>query len=170
MYPRFLTLALALVALLLPAAGWAQAPWVTVDPAGGGFSVQMPVTPTRNASKAPEDMGDVELYVATADREVYLAGWVDYVPSFTFDTQAELAANRDNFLKGMEGATLTGSKARNLGEHPGIEFTGEGPGYFIRSRVYIVGRRPYQLIAVVPAAKAASPNIARFLDSFTLKR
>ena len=35
----------------------------------------------------------------------FLIGWVDYDPSFNFNRQAELEANRDNFVKGIK-ATL----------------------------------------------------------------
>ena len=36
------------------------------------------------------------------------------------------------------------------------------------ARVYIVGRRPYQLITVTPAGRDASANRARFFSSFQL--
>jgi hypothetical protein len=45
-------------------------------------------------------------FVAKDTVNVYLIGWVDYDPSFNFNRQSELDANRDNFVKGIN-ATLT---------------------------------------------------------------
>ena len=102
----------------------------------------------------------------TPTRELYMVGWVDYDPKYNFGVQAELEANRDNFVKELK-ATLLGTTPIKLGAHPGIEFKAEVPGQAdIISRVYIVGRRPYQLIALTPAGRGPSANVERFLSSF----
>ena len=99
--------------------------------------------------------------------EIFIVGWVDYDPKFNFDVQKELEANRDNFIKGVKAKLLTTTKA-SYGTNPGIEFTAESEQAFFRSWVYVVGRRPYQLIAVSPKGATSSPNVARFHSSFTL--
>jgi hypothetical protein len=163
---------LSLVLLAAPAAR-AQTPagWVKFSPAGSPFAVLMPAQPKeeKKTTESPKGPYTTTLYSAVSpEREIYLVGWVDYDPKFNFGVQAELEANRDNFIKSLK-ATLLGTTPVKLGAYPGIEFKAEVPGKVdIVSRVYIVGRRPYQLIAVTPAGRDASANLRRFFSSFQL--
>jgi hypothetical protein len=165
---RVVVLCLSLLAGLLPMPSLAQG-WTRFTPAEGMFSVEMPAPPKRQENPIPPGPaapGRTVLYTATADREVYLAGWGEYAPTFKFDIQAELDANRDNFVKGMKTAAGPTTRISFKGA-PGIEFTTQDPGkWFARVRVYIIDNKPYQLIALVPADRASSPNIAKFLGSF----
>ncbi len=166
------TLILAVAAALLSLAFQTPpAGWLKFTSEEGRFSVLMP------GPDAPKDMAEtrtdpkvgsytVHLFAKKAEKGFFMAGWVDYAPSFNFGVQAELAANRDNFIKSAK-ANLLGTTRIRLGAHPGIEFKAEIPGRAdIVSRVYIVGRRPYQLITVAPAGRDASANRARFFSSF----
>jgi hypothetical protein len=161
------------LALLTALNVWAQTPadWVKFSPAGSPFSVLMPSEPKKDekTSESPNGPYTTTLYTATTpERELYLVGWVDYDPKFNFGVQAELEANRDNFIKGVK-AKLLGTTPIRLGTYPGIEFKAELTGRFdIVSRVYIVGRRPYQLIQLTPAGREASANRERFFSSFKL--
>ncbi len=83
------------------------------------------------------------------------------------NVQGELAANRDNFIKGVK-ATLVAEKPIKLGVHPGIEFSAESPQATFLARVYVVGPRPYMLAAVTLKGKDDGPNINKFFSSFTL--
>ena len=162
--------ALSLVLLTAPGV-WAQTPaeWVKFSPAGAPFSVLMPSEPKKDekTSESPNGPYTTTLYTSVSpDRELYLVGWVDYDPKFNFGVQAELEANRDNFIKGVKARLLSTTPVK-LGTYPGIEFRTELTGQFdIVSRVYIVGRRPYQLIHLTPAGRDASANRERFFTSF----
>ena len=166
---------LALLSFVLLAApvAWAQTPaeWVKFSPTGSPFTVLLPVQPkeAKQTTESPNGPYTTVLFNSVSpEREIYLVGWVDYDPKFNFGVQAELEANRDNFVKSVK-ATLLGTTPIKLGTHPGIEFKAEIPGRVdIVSRVYIVGRRPYQLIAVTPVGSDASANIQRFFSSFRL--
>jgi len=167
-----ITAALSLVLLFaLTASAQTPAGWVKFSPAGSPFSALLPTQPKEEKKTAESPQGPYTTYLYSAvspEREIYLVGWVDYDPKFNFGVQAELEANRDNFIKSLK-ATLLGTTPIKLGTHPGIEFKAEVPGKVdIVSRVYIVGRRPYQLIAVTPAGRDASANIQRFFASFRL--
>jgi hypothetical protein len=155
----------------LTAPSQTPADWVKFSPAGSPFNVLMPAQPKeeKKISDSPNGPYTTYLYsVVSPEREIYLVGWVDYDPKFKFGVQAELEANRDNFVKSVK-ATLLSTTPVKLGTHPGIEFKAELPGRAdIVSRVYIVGRRPYQLIAVTPAGRDASANLGRFFSSFQL--
>ena len=162
----------ALFLLMTAALGaGAQAPagWVKFSPPGAHFSVLLPSEPKEDTqtSQSPHGPYTTHLFSAvSADREVYLVGWVDYDPKFNFGVQAELEANRDNFIKSAQ-ARLLGTTPIKLGAHPGIEFKAELPGRAdVVSRVFVVGRRPYQLIALTPAGRGPSANVERFFSSF----
>ena len=151
----------------------AQTPggWVKFSPPGSPFTVMMPSEPKENKQTSDSPQGPYTTYLFSStspEREIYLVGWVDYDPKFNFGVQAELEANRDNFVKSLKAKLLSTTPIK-LGTHPGIEFKAEIPGRFdIVSRVYIVGRRPYQFITVTPVGRDASANRARFFSSFRL--
>jgi hypothetical protein len=165
----------AVLALVLLAAlnSGAQTPadWVKFSPAGSPFTILMPVAPKEDKKTEESPSGPYTTYLYSSvspEREIYLVGWVDYDPKFNFGVQAELEANRDNLIKSLN-AKLLNTTPIKLGTHPGIEFKAEVTGRAdIVSRVYIVGRRPYQLIAVTPAGSDASAARARFFSSFHL--
>jgi hypothetical protein len=163
---------LSLLLLAAPAV-LAQTPadWVTFSAAGSRFIILMPTQPKeeKNTSDSPNGPFTTTLYSSfSPEREIYLVGWVDYDPKFNFDVQAELEANRDNFIKSAN-AKLLSTRPITLGTHPGIEFKAEITGRAdIVSRVYIVGRCPYQLITVTPVGRDASANREHFFSSFQL--
>jgi hypothetical protein len=166
---------LAVMPLVILAAlnAWAQTPdgWVKFSPSGSPFTVLMPSEPKENkqTSESPNGPYTTCLFTSvTADHEIYLVGWVDYDPKFNFGVQAELEANRDNFVNNVKAKLLSTTPIK-LGTHPGIEFKAELEGKAdIVSRVYIVGRRPYQLIIVTPTGLDSSAAHARFFSSFRL--
>ena len=169
MTKRFPALTFLLSIAALSAAAQTPAGWVKFSPPGSQFSILMPSEPKKESQTSPSPHGPYTTNLFTSvspEREIYLVGWVDYAASFKFGVQAELEANRDNFIKGAK-ARLLGTNPIKLGAHPGIEFRAELPGQAdIVSRVFIVGRRPYQLIALTPAGRDSSANVERFFSSF----
>lgn len=147
-----------------------QAPeWKKFTSQQGRFTILMPGEPKENkeTQQSPQGPYTTYLYTARDAGEIFLVGWVDYDPKLNLDAQKEIEANRDNFVKNVKAKLLTTTEAR-LGKNPGIEFTAENEQAFFRSWVYVVGRRPYQLIAVTLKGAAPSPNVTRFQASFTL--
>ena len=165
----------AVLSLVLLAAlnAWAQTPggWVKFSPPGSYFNVMLPSEPKENKQTTQSPNGPYTTYLYTcvgADRELYLVGWVDYDPKFKFGVQAELEANRDNFVKNVKARLLSTTPIK-LGTHPGIEFKAVIDGKAdIVSRVYIVGRRPFQLILLTPTGLDSSAASGRFFSSFKL--
>lgn len=152
----------------------AQAPknWITFASDAGGFSVLMP-GPDVPVDKAETSTGasgpyTTHLFIQRSDKGPFLVGWVDYAPSMRLNVQGELAANRDNFVKGIK-AKVTYEKPITLGTNLGIEFIAEAEGVTFKSRVYIVGRRPYMLVAGTYSGMNDAANVEKFLDSFKLK-
>lgn len=165
----------AVLALVLLAAlnTWAQTPagWVKFSPQGSPFTVLLPSEPKEDRKTTESQYGPYTTYLYNSvgpDDGIYIVGWVDYDPKFDFGVQAELEANRDNFVKALKARLLSTTPIK-LGTHPGIEFKAELEGKAdIVSRVYIVGRRPYQLIVLTPAGSDASAARERFFSSFQL--
>ena len=145
--------------------GWVR---FTSDP--GHFSVLMPEVPKEQTETTQSEHGPytTHLFVVRDTANVYLIGWVDYDPSFNFNRQNELDANRDNFVKGIN-ATLTASRTLTLDGYQALEFTAEKPGRLFRSRVYIVGRRPYQIVIGVPKDNEDPALVNRFFNSFKVR-
>jgi hypothetical protein len=143
--------------------------WEKFTSAEGKFSIMLPGKPEPNKQTAESPYGPYTtyLFLAKDSGQVYIVGWVDYAPSFRFDTQKELEANRDNFAKGVK-AEVKGTTPIKLGTYPGIEFTAENEQALFRSRVYIVGKRPYQLIAMWGKRGAEPLDAAKFFSSFTI--
>lgn len=158
-------------ALGAPAAAQSEPGWTTYRSQDGRFSVLFPAAPSRDdkpVATGPGSPGSYSIFTAKGAGGIWMAGFADYAPGFDFGIQAELEANRDNFVKGT-GAVLTESRPLKLGSAPGLEFTADKAGQWTaRGRVFIVGRRPYQLLAIVPPGDSNAAHVRRFLDSFAV--
>ena len=136
----------------------------------GRFSVLMPETPTDKVETTPSEHGPytTHLFVVRDTVSVYLIGWVDYDASFNFNRQAELEANRDNFVSGIK-ATLLTSNPTIIDGYNAIEFVAETSDRVFKSRVYMVGRRPYQIVIGSPKGQDDSAQASRFFNSFKVR-
>jgi len=145
--------------------------WVKFISEEGAFSVLMPGTPKETVETSPSDHGPytTHIVVLREDPNVFMVGWVDYDPSFNFNRVAELEANRDNFVSGTK-ATLVETRSATIYGYPAIEFTAENADRVFKSRVVMVGRRPYQIVIGSPKELDDSANIKRFFDSFKVTR
>lgn len=141
--------------------------WVRYNSVTGRFTVLMPETPEDKSETTPSDHGPytTHLFIVRDTKNVYLIGWVDYDPSFNFNRQAELEANRDNFVKGIN-ATLTSTRGTNIDSYPVIEFTADTADRTFKSRVFMVGRRPYQIVIGYPKGEPDAVATNRFFNSF----
>jgi hypothetical protein len=146
--------------------GWAQ-----FSSPNGRFSVLIPEIPEEKTETTDSANGPytTHLFVVRDTTSVYLIGWVDYDPSFNFNRQAELEANRDNFVKGIK-ATLLSSKATTIDGYNAIEFTAEAGDRIFKSRVFLVGRRPYQIVIGSPKGMDDTALVERFFNSFKVSR
>lgn len=145
--------------------------WVRFTSELGAFSVLMPAFPEEKTETTPSDHGPytTHLFIAKDNSNVYLIGWVDYDPNFAFNKRSELIANRDNFIKGIN-ATLLSSQTLKLDGYDAIEFTAETQGRIFRSRVYMVGRRPYQIVIGYPKDVTDATVVNRFFNSFKVRQ
>ena len=146
--------------------GWAQFSSDT-----GRFSVLVPEIPEEKTETVNSAHGPytTHLFIVKDTTSVYLIGWVDYDPSFNFNRQAELEANRDNFVKGIS-ATLVNSRATVIDGYSAIEFSAETADRIFKSRVLMVGRRPYQIVIGSPKGLDDTAIVERFFNSFKVSK
>lgn len=144
--------------------------WVKFTSDLGMFSVLMPVLPEEKTETTQSEHGPytTHLFIAKDTSNVYLIGWVDYDPNFNFNKRSELLANRDNFVKGIK-ATLLSSQTLTLDGYQALEFTAETTDRVFRSRVYMVGRRPYQIVIGYPKDVTDPAVVNRFFSSFKVR-
>lgn len=145
--------------------------WVKFASDEGRFSVLVPEIPTDKTETKDSQHGPytTHLFIVRDTNSVYLIGWVDYHPDFNFNRQVELEANRDNFVKGI-GASLISSQASVIDGYSAIEFTAETVDRIFKSRVYMVGRRPYQIVIGTPKGVDESVKKNRFFESFKITK
>jgi hypothetical protein len=132
----------------------------------------MPGTPIEKTESVDNEQGPYTTHLFTwreDPQRIFLIGWVDYEPDFDFNRLAEMEANRDNFVKGVNG-TLLSSRRSTIDGYPAMEFTAETAEKIFKSRVYIVGRRPYQIVIGSPKGIDDSTNVERFFNSFKVSR
>ena len=138
--------------------------WIKFAPADGGFSVMLPAQPKEMESTPVKDF-TAHTFGLVVGGAVYVICYGDYAPSVHLNTDAELLANRDNFVKGLDGSATSTTKI-DLDGRKGIEFTGESSRYNLESRVFISGNRVYQVAVGVEKGTDNAANNARFLRSF----
>jgi hypothetical protein len=149
-----------------------DAGWVRFTSELGRFSVLMPEIPTDKTETTPTEHGPYTTHLfLVRDKikdNVFLIGWVDYDPSFNFNKQSELAANRDNFVKGIK-ATLVSTRPLTIDGYQALEFVAETSDRVFKSRVYMVGRRPYQIVIGYPKDQEDALTTNRFFNSFKVR-
>jgi hypothetical protein len=140
--------------------------WTRFTSPEGRFSVMMPAEPAREEqSKLVRGrLVMMRFFTAGVGQGVFIVAYADYRMG---NVKQELDANRDSFLKGMQ-ATLISESDIKLRENPGREIRATRDKVSIRSRIYLVGRRYYQAVAITPATLPANLEADRFLNSFEL--
>jgi hypothetical protein len=157
------------------ASGFQTSDWVKFNSPAGNFSILLPKQPTeeKKTTATPYPSHTATMYLANVTGQLYLVGWVDYEPSFVFNTVKELEANRDNMVKALNGKLLTSNRIV-FGTYQGLDFTGEflsrDRQFLFKAKVFIVGKRPYILTYVFPQGEESIPNRNRFFSSFQIAR
>src|SRR5262249_10893430 len=85
-------------------------------------------------------------------------------------TQKRLDGARDGMVRNIQGELVGESRIWLQAKHPGREVRADLPGKvgIARARVYLVGQRMYQVIAVGRPAWVNSVEATKFLDSLAL--
>lgn len=155
--------------LFLVSIALASQEWTKFSPPDCRCSVLTPVKLEGSVQPVDTKVGrySVNIFQGTDATVTYVIGWVDYEPTMNINIQGELEANRDNFVKGV-GATLLQTTPISLKGSPGLLFTAEKDATFYTSRVYVINRRPYQLLVAARKGEDHAAEINRFFNSFEI--
>jgi len=137
-------------------------PWVTFAPEEAGFSVLFPGKPVETVDKKPSFT--LHSFNLTLGRATFIASYTDYEPG-KLDPQTALTANRDKFNKRLQ-ATLVSSREITVDGHTGLEFTGETPAANVKSQLFLIGNRMFQIVTFVFRDVDETRNVDRFFESF----
>src|SRR5215471_17233028 len=171
------TLALILLGFPTQAADPPLRGWKEFSPKEGDFRVSMPGTPEEKSQtrETTDGVGKLTSYGIVREGFAYMIIRSD-VPASVLakGPKKVLDEARDQGVK-KAGATLREEKAIELDGHPGREMVLDvpesrtRPAGIYRSRVYLVGRTHYSVIAFSSKSGDRSKEITSFLDSFRLK-
>ena len=172
------TCSVAIFALLC--CGWGlafqqTAEWSKLDSVEGRFSASMPSKPEPGTLDVDTNFGKVSLYTFSSSSQVaqLVMSYADYPrePSDVAQYEKVLDGVRDGVLKGLKADLISETRVV-LKNHPGRELrakkmSGEVEIVFTW-KMYLVGRRLYQLGAATTKADAEAPDLQRFFNSFQL--
>ena len=172
------TCSVAIVTLLCCGLGLAfqqTAEWSKLDSVEGRFSASMPSKPEPGTKDVDTAVGKLALYTFSSSNNVaqLMISYADYPnePSNAAQYEKVLDGVRDGVLKGL-GADLISETRVILKGHPGREMRARkmsGDVEIVFSwKVYLVGRRLYQMGAATTKADAEAPDVQRFFNSFQL--
>lgn len=143
-------------------------------PKDGRFSVAFPDAPKEKVTKVGAGAGEIVVRIFTVDQKdrAFIVTYSDYAPG-TVDADADkvLTGVIDGNVKSLKGKLATNEKL-TVGKknHPGrevrIEFGEKKQVY--RARVYLVGTRLYQVVALGSEEFAKSKTVDEYLKSFAL--
>ena len=135
--------------------------WVTLAPEGAGFSILVPAKAVETIDKRRSYT--MHTFNITVGKATYAATYSDYEPG-KLDPATALTANRDRFLKGLQ-ATLISSREITVSGRNGIEFTSETPAANVKSQMFLVGDRMFQMVTFVFKDVDETRNTDRFFES-----
>ena len=139
-----------------------RAPWETLAPEGGGFSVEVPAAAVERIDKKASYT--MHAFTVTVGRATYVASYSDY-DAGKLNPKTALIANRDKFNKSLQ-ATMTSSREITIDGHTGIEFTSETPAHNVKSQLFLIGNRMFQTATLVYKDVDETGNVDRFFESF----
>jgi hypothetical protein len=166
---------LALAVVLLAAAGCGPGELKEFSSADGKYKILLYANPTKKDQQASgqtvhvvaNDMGSKAIMVMHTDLPIKAEESAEQIAKRL--DGAKTGAMNSVKAKETKSAKITiKDKAGN--EFPGREFTGELPSSqgVLKSRIFIVGKRLYQVLVFGPASFVDSGDVARVFDSFEL--
>ena len=141
----------------------------------GKFTITFPKKPTKQTQKVKTSLGELEVHLYIVDQKDrgFITGTTDYPKGSIKDENREkmMDGARDGNVKSMKGKLLSEKKV-TLGKkkHQGRELLIEMPAIkgVYRSRLFLVGDRLYQIVALWPEEFVKSKETTAYMDSFKL--
>jgi hypothetical protein len=147
--------------------------WKSFTSKEGGFTASFPVMPEEKKQllKTATGQMDVRVFLAEDKNDISYVVSISDLPAKDYKKGTEeqrLDFAREGALNSSRGK-LRSEKKIMLDGYPGRDLIIDAEnGSVIRLRLYAVGRRLYQVLAVGPATVATSRDVTFFLDSLRL--
>lgn len=148
--------------------------WVKIVSAAGSFTAAFPVNPEETTEKKTLLQGDVVTHMLLAKTGDFLCGvgYTDY--PIDVDVEGELAADRDNFAKEVQGTVSTTQRTsftRAPGDQlPALEFVATSDLGTFKGTIVLDHRRAYIAITFNRKGSDKTADIERFFASFKLNK
>jgi hypothetical protein len=148
--------------------------WVSFSSPEGRFSIGAPTKPQENVKDIDSAVGKLQLHSFPSSSAIayFMVSYGDY-PNEPAADRRELVLDgvRDGVIKGLEGELISETKI-SIDGYPGRELLAkksiEGSETTFNWRLYLVGRRVYQVAVATKKADSTTPEITKFLNSFRL--
>lgn len=134
-----------------------------------GFAMSSPSEPKLTKSMVPLKIGgEAEMHQYVVDPGVGYAFVADVAYAPSGDVYS-LTAARDGMVSAVKGQIVS-EMPISLGNYPGlqVEIEVNAQHAHARARLYVVGKRLYELISVAEGDRPISPDTTRFFESFRL--
>jgi V8-like Glu-specific endopeptidase len=149
--------------------------WVKVDSTEGRFTAVMPSKPDKGVREVDTAVGKLQLYTFGSSNNTgqFMLSYADYPSEATTATQQEAVLDgvRGGVLKGLQADLISETRVTIKG-YPGRELRAtkmtEDTEVVFSWKMFLVGRRLYQMGVVTVKADAGSPDIQKFFMSFQL--
>jgi hypothetical protein len=137
------------------------------------FTIMLPKNVKEQKQTINTKLGPIDVisYTATAKHHDFTVAFSEYPASFIAGSnpQTILDGSRDGAVRNIQGQLLT-ETLFDIKGHPGRELKIEGPQKMIlHVRVYLVGNKLYQVMAISKPAFAYDKKIDEVFDSFKIK-
>ena len=168
-------ISLALVAALIMLAGCQSTggPQVGKEvPSDGKYSLYMPGTPATKTQTIPSMAGPIDLHVYFFDEHGvrYILVYNDFPATISQAAAVKtlLDSARNGAIEGFHGKLVKEDTITLTGNYPGrdIQVVSADGKRALRSRMYVVKNRLYQIGIAVPTADLSTANTLKYLDSF----
>ena len=140
----------------------------------GKFSVAMSEKPKEQTNKVKTDVGEVDLHAFLVDQKdrAVVVMYSDYpAGSVAEKSEKVMAGCIEGNVKALKGKLLTEDKITiGKAKHPGREIRIEMPDKksIYRARLFIVGDRLYQVVALGPDDYTKTKAVDDFMKSFAI--
>lgn len=147
--------------------------WESLKPEDGRYTARMPPgsVETRQRSGPGDAAPEVVIRQSSSGKSAYLITYTDVPARSARAPRVLLDGTRDLVVKSSKGRLLSETRIE-LGTSPGREIRAEVPlgddpkGGVLSCRIYLVGRRVFQVMTIGPADEMDSEANRAFLESF----
>jgi hypothetical protein len=154
------------------------APWQPFNSPEGKFNVLTPSKPKLQIDDVDSPSGKLQYYRFTSVSKIGLFSitYFDHpeLPKDAGQIEARIDVIRDGILGSLGGERISEKKIRLFG-YPGREFAVKkaeqgSEDLLYQWRIFLVGRRVYQVVVATDRKDSGSPDVAKFFTSFVLSR